>query len=221
MFVEILKSFKMKKSFLLFLSLFILLTAFTCENEPLEGEYETLDFSNTGSNTPGGNSGGESSSNSEDLIGTWDLVSLDLDMTSSFDPGTGMMVTGLNVESTEVDYQVTFTETNFNTEGSYSYTTQIETAGMVINDSYTMQNVTGTGQYTTNGNQITTQGSFFQFIFEGMDDSLFDDEQTATYEISDNGQTLTFLQDETTVNTDSGYEVVVDVLSTSVWQKVD
>jgi len=212
----------MKKSLLPFLSLFILLSAFTCENEPLEGEYEALDFSNTGSNNnTGGSSGSGSSSNSADLIGTWNLVSFDLDMTNSFDPGTGMMVTDLIVESTEVDYQVTFTATNFNTEGWYSYNTQIETAGMVLNDSYTMEDVTGSGTYTTDGNQMTTQGSFFEFTFEGMDDSMFDEEQTGTYEISADGQTLTFSQDETTVNTDAGYDIEIDVVSTSIWQKVN
>lgn len=201
----------MKKSLLPFLSLFILLSAFTCENEPLDYDQESIDSINNSNN----------SSNNADLVGTWDLVSLDLDMTSSFDPGTGMMITDLIVESTEVDYQVTFTATNFNTEGWYSYNTQIETAGMIINDSYTMEDVTGSGTYTTDGNQMTTQGSFFEFTFEGMDDSLFDDEQTGTYEISADGQTLTFTQDETTVNTDAGYEIEIDIISTSIWQKVN
>lgn len=201
----------MKKSLLPFLSLFILLSAFTCENEPLDYDQESIDSINNSNN----------SSNNADLVGTWDLVSLDLDMTSSFDPGTGMMITDLIVESTEVDYQVIFTATNFNTEGWYSYNTQIETAGMIINDSYTMEDVTGSGTYTTDGNQMTTQGSFFEFTFEGMDDSLFDDEQTGTYEISADGQTLTFSQDETTVNTDAGYEIEIDIISTSIWQKVN
>lgn len=201
----------MKKSLLPFLSLFILLSAFTCENEPLDYDQESIDSINNSNN----------SSNNADLVGTWDLVSLDLDMTSSFDPGTGMMITDLIVESTEVDYQLTFTATNFNTEGWYSYNTQIETAGMIINDSYTMEDVTGSGTYTTDGNQMTTQGSFFEFTFEGMDDSLFDDEQTGTYEISADGQTLTFTQDETTVNTDAGYEIEIDIISTSIWQKVN
>ena len=201
----------MKKSLLPFLSLFILLSAFTCENEPLDYDQESINSINNSNN----------SSNNADLVGTWDLVSLDLDMTSSFDPGTGMMITDLIVESTEVDYQLTFTATNFNTEGWYSYNTQIETAGMIINDSYTMEDVTGSGTYTTDGNQMTTQGSFFEFTFEGMDDSLFDDEQTGTYEISADGQTLTFTQDETTVNTDAGYEIEIDIISTSIWQKVN
>ena len=201
----------MKKSLLPFLSLFILLSAFTCENEPLDYDQESIDSINNSNN----------SSNNADLVGTWDLVSFDVDMTSSFDPGTGMMITDLIVESTEVDYQVTFTATNFNTEGWYSYNTQIETAGMIINDSYTMEDVTGSGTYTTDGNQMTTQGSFFEFTFEGMDDSLFDDEQTGTYEISADGQTLTFTQDETTVNTDAGYEIEIDIISTSIWQKVN
>lgn len=214
MFVETLKQNIMKKSLLPFLSLFILLSAFTCENEPLEGNFEATNIPNNESNN--NNSNGDAS-----LIGTWDLVSLDLDMTSSFDPGTGMVITDLIVESTEVDYQVTFTETNFNTEGGYSYNTQIETAGMVLNDSYSIDDVSGSGTYYTEGNQITTQGSFFEFTFEGMDDSIFEDEQTGTYQISADGQTLTFSHDQTTVSTDAGYEIEIDVVSTSVWQKAD
>lgn len=201
----------MKKSLLPFLSLLILLSGFTCENEPLDGEFEAVETNNNNANND----------NNSNLIGTWNLVSLDLDMTSSFDPGTGMIITDLIVESTEADYQVNFTATNFNTEGSYTYNTQIETAGMVLNDSYTMENVSGSGTYYTDGSEIITQGSFFEFTFEGIDDSIFDDEQTATYEISPDGQTLTFSQDETTVNTDAGYEIEIDVISTSVWQKVN
>ena len=86
---------------------------------------------------------------------------------------------------------------------------------------YTLEDVTGTGNYSINGNEMTIDGAFFEFTFDGMDSSAFEEEQTVTFQITDNGQTLTFTQNDTTTETDAltGATVTSTQASTSVWQR--
>ena len=201
----------MKKSLLHFLSLFILLTAFTCENESLDYDQEAINsLNNNNSNT-----------NNANLIGTWDLISFDVDMVSSINLPTGITITDIIVSSTSTDYQVTFTNSEFTTTGSYSYDTFIESVGISQQDNLTVSNVSGSGTYTTDGNQITTEGAFFDLTFEGADMSAFEDNQTSNYSISADGQTLTFSQNQTTLQSNNGFETEIDVVAESVWQKVN
>lgn len=201
----------MKKSLLPFLSLFILLTAFTCENESLDYDQEAINsLNNNNSNT-----------NNANLIGTWDLISFDVDMVSSINLPTGITITDIIVSSTSTDYQVTFTNSEFTTTGSYSYDTFIESVGISQQDNLTVSNVSGSGTYTTDGNQITTEGAFFDLTFEGADMSAFEDNQTSNYSISADGQTLTFSQNQTTLQSNNGFETEIDVVAESVWQKVN
>ena len=201
----------MKKSLLPFLSLFILLTAFTCENESLDYDQEAINsLNNNNSNT-----------NNANLIGTWDLISFDVDMVSSINLPTGITITDIIVSSTSTDYQVTFTNSEFTTTGSYSYDTFIESVGISQQDNLTVSNVSGSGTYTTDGNQITTEGAFFDLTFEGADMSAFEDNQTSNYSISADGQTLTFSQNQTTLQSNNGFETEIDVVAASVWQKVN
>lgn len=201
----------MKKSLLPFLSLFILLSAFTCENESLDYDQESIDSINNSNN----------SSNNADLVGTWDLVSFNVDMLNSATLPSGDMITEILVSSTSTDYQVTFTNTEFSTTGSYSYDTFIEAGGISQQDNLTLTDVTGSGSYTTDGNEITTEGAFFDFSFEGVDQSAFEDNQTSNYSISADGQTLTFSQNQTTLQSANGFETEIDIVAESIWQKVN
>ena len=86
-------------------------------------------------------------------------------------------------------------------------------------DSYT--NVTGGGNYSTNGNIMTVDGQFFEFDLEGAPTDVASGEQMAEFQLSNDGQTLTFFQDETITQNEAGFEATVEVVSTSVWQKVE
>ena len=184
--------------------LFILLTAFTCEDEPLDFDVET-------------------SETNVELIGAWDLVEFNVEMSSSTSVGGLEIASGAEIYSTTVDYTVNFSESNFTTNGSYSYV-----ADIVVNENevqgepYTLENVSGSGNYTVNGNEMTVDGSFFEFTLEGMEDTSFlDGEQTATFQLSDNGQTLTFSQNETLTQSDeiTGSVITSTTVSTSVWTR--
>ena len=195
----------MKKLLALF-CLFSLLTAFTCENEPLEDDFDTS-FENT----------------DDDLLGDWILVEFSSSISTVTDFAGQVIESDIDIESTTVDYTLNFTENNFTTNGSYSYVTDIVANGFeVTGEPYTLENVSGSGSYSTNGNEMTVDGSFFEFEFDDMfDTAVFEGEQTAPYQISDDGQTLTFTQSEITTQTDAatGTIISVDNNSTSVWAK--
>ncbi|NRD18586.1 hypothetical protein HNV08_00890 [Winogradskyella eckloniae] len=196
----------MKKLLSLF-CLFTLLTAFTCEDEPLDD---------------GINSGSNNGDTNVALIGSWDLTDFNVTLQTSTEFNGLGISSDIEIQSIEENYVLTFTESSFTTNGSYTYDTDI-----IVNDepavseSYTLENVSGSGIYSTSGNVMTVDGSFFEFEFEGMEDSVLEGEQTGTFAISADGQTLTFSQDETVSQTDptTGTVTTSATSSTSVWTK--
>lgn len=194
----------MKKLFPL-LCLFTLLFAFTCEDEPLDFDVESSN-NNTDS----------------ELIGEWNLSSFDISVSTTTNFQGQEISSDIEIYSTTVDYELDFTQNNFNTNGSYSYIADVTANGISVpTESYTLNNVNGSGSYSVSGNEMTVDGSFFEFTFEGMDFAELDGEQTANFEITNNGQTLTFSQNETTneIDATTGAEITSSVVSTSVWTR--
>ncbi len=191
-------------------SLFVLLTAFTCDNEPLEG-----DFVEEGNNTVDGNA------NPQDLIGTWKLINMNADITSETNFGGIDLTSEFLVEINESDYTVTFTESNYTTQGDYlvEASTTVNGETTAFTDSYT--NVEGLGTYSTDGNTMTVDGSFVEFDFDGVPTEVAEGEQTVQFGISNNGQTLTFQQNEQQTISDLGVNAVTTVVSTSVWERLE
>jgi hypothetical protein len=196
----------MKKLLGLF-CLFTLLTAFTCENEPI-GESLDSDTGNNPMNT--------------DLLGLWNLQEFNITLNTETSLNGEAITANVDAVSTQVDYILEFTQSSFLTNGNYTYNTNTSVNGSPnTTDTYTLMNISGNGTYVTNGNQITVDGSFFEFDFEGVDTSVFEGEQTSTFSISNNGQTLTLTQNETTTETNAatGTEVTVATSSVSVWSR--
>ncbi|WP_178991426.1 hypothetical protein [Winogradskyella schleiferi] len=194
----------MKKIVSLF-CLFTLLTAFTCENEPLDNGIDLTD-----------------SSNNNALVGTWDLTDFDVTLGSTTSFSGESFITDIDIESTEENYVLNLTPSNFTTNGSYSYDTNIVVNGETFSsEPYTLENVSGSGSYSVNGNEMTIDGSFFEFEFEGAEETSLSGEQTVTFSVSADGQTLTFTQDETTSQTDptTGTVTTSTTNSTSIWAK--
>lgn len=194
----------MKKLLSLF-CLFSLLTAFTCEDEPID-----FDAENNQTNL--------------EILGEWDLVEFTAEVGSSTTVGGFQIASDIEIYSTTVDYIVNFSESDFATNGSYSYVADIVVNGNESQgEPYTLENVSGSGGYAVNGNEMTIDGSFFEFTFEGVDDtSFFDDEQTVTFQLSNNGQTLTFSQNETNTLSDdiTGSVTTSTTVSSSVWTRL-
>ncbi len=165
------------------------------------------------------NNDDESSTNAEDLVGTWRAISFEATNSVAI-TGTGADVTtSTDITGSNLDYEVTFTESNFSTSGAYDIEATVEVVGVsttTSNDSYT--NVSGNGTYTVDGNMMTIDGSFFELEVDGVDLSAFGEEQTVNWEINSDGN-LVITQDETDEVTISGVGTTSTVTSTSVWEK--
>ncbi|WP_338730797.1 hypothetical protein [Mangrovimonas cancribranchiae] len=199
----------LKQITLLFLSI-LALTA--CENEPLDGDF---------SNNAGETGGGGGSVNSTDLIGDWEIVSFEATTANEIDMMGQVFSSGFEVEGVEMDYIVTFTESTFEANGNYNMELTILMDGQPTQTmSQTYTDVTGSGTYTTDGNTMTTDGTFFDFSFEGVDMSEFGGSQTAEYSFSNGGQTLTMTQDTQEVETANGAETVTIVNSITVLNRL-
>ncbi|MDG5491430.1 hypothetical protein [Psychroserpens sp. SPM9] len=192
----------MKKYSLLF-CLFMLLCAFTCENEPLEG-----DFTNENTDT-----------NPSSLLGTWSLVEFNADIISESSFAGQEFIVDFTTEAVSSDYELVFSESSYTVEGDYELmsSTTVDGETTSYTDSYT--NVSGSGVYSTSGNIMTIDGSFFELDIEGSPTEVAQGEQMAEFELSADGQTLTFFQDEVQIEDESGFVVTISTVSSSVWQK--
>ncbi|MBR9757026.1 MAG: hypothetical protein GYB39_03005 [Algicola sp.] len=191
----------MKNIKLLLLFVLPILTIMSCDNEPLDGEFGT-------------------SSNSNLLLGEWFAVSFDATTytTSSFN---GMVINSESiVVGSELDYTVIFDETTFTTSGDYVMTATAYMNGVQSGPFVeSFQNVNGNGEYTVEGNTLSTNDAFFNLEIGGVETSEIAGPQTATFLITNNGNTLTISQNQETVENVEGLDVVIEIVSTTVWQR--
>ncbi len=203
-------TYTMKKLGILF-SIFMLLTAFTCENEPLEGDFVSEEIDNNDNNN-----------NNASLVGTWALVEFNADITSTTTFDGGEFVLDFSTELVSADYNLVFTETDYTVSGDYELMSTTIVNGE-LNDSYTdaYTDVFGEGVYSTNGNVMTINGSFLDFEVDGMPAAVDDVDQDADFTLSADGQTLTFFQDEEQLQEDNNLDASTVINSSSVWQKLE
>ena len=188
----------MKKLSLLF-SVFILLTAFTCENEPLEGDFVTDD------------------PNQNSIIGEWTTVAFEATITTSNEVAGEIFEIEILAEGSNFDYNVVFNNSTYTTSGGYDMETSTIVNGE-INDSLTstLTDVNGQGNYSISGNIMTIDGSFFEVDGAETDGGI----QTAEFVLSADGQTLTFNQDEILEENSGDVNVVIHTVSTTVLQRL-
>jgi len=172
MFVEIIKPIMKKISFLL--CLFVAFTVYNCQNETLDDDLLGI----TDSNNPNNPSG-----STEGLAGEWELISFTSTVSSVTNIAGADVESNVAIESTTTDYTMIFTNSTFTAEGSYTYNTDISTAGVNSSDSYTLEDVTGSGSYTTSGNTMTVSGAFYEFTYEGVEQPDLDADQTVQLEL--------------------------------------
>ncbi|WP_290696246.1 lipocalin family protein [Lacinutrix sp.] len=186
--------------------LFMMVFAFAimaCDNEPLDGfDLNNLDGSNN-------------------LIGTWTLTNFDATVNTASEVGGIPFETDFLIQSVNPNYDLTFAPSTFTTSGSYGYDVNITVNGQTSMQNLSVDNVMGAGSYTTNGSEITSDGSFVSYEFQGMDLSEFDGPQTAPYTISADGQTLSFVQNSTETTNDGGFTTTSTISSSSTWTKIN
>ncbi len=155
---------------------------------------------------------------SEDIQGTWSVISFVAETQTSTTVNDQTFTGTSNIEGSNLDYDVTFAVDNFTTNGSYDISSTTTTSGttQTFNQSYT--NVTGVGTYSTSGNVMTIDGTFFEIEVDGFDESLINGEQMTNFEINSNGN-LVFSQDETNTTTTNEITTTTTIISTSVWER--
>ena len=211
----------MKKLSVLF-SVFVLLTAFTCENESIDEELVNQNFENNDNDDDDDDDNDDDDNDdvNTSLIGTWALVDFDVDLTSTTVAAGQQFVIEFTSTRVSSDYNLVFTETEYTVSGDYELMSETVVDG-VPNDSYTdtYTDVFGEGVYSTSSNVMTINGSFLDFEVDGMPVGVDDVDQNADFQLSNNGQTLTFFQDEEQIQSDPGFDVTTVTVATSVWEK--
>ncbi len=159
--------------------------------------------------------GGSSSS----LIDTWTAESFNAVIETTIDNSGTITTAKSTITGSNLSYDLTFTSNAFTTAGGYNIAVSTEVDGMVASssdDAYT--NVAGSGTYTTSGNVMTVNGTFFDFTFNGTNFAATSPTLSTNYEINSDGK-LVFSQDETPTTTTSGITATSKITSTSVWVK--
>lgn len=193
-----------------FLIAFVMFSITSCDNEPLEGE-----FSDSLTN------GGNNNNNSDDLLGDWRAISFSASTSSESVINGENFVTESSITGSNLDYIINFSNNQFTTNGDYQIRAITELNGQVIDDtSMNYTGVTGSGGYSTNGNTILFEDSIFDLSMSGFDDDVFQSDQTATYQFSNNGQRVTFVQNEEQTQNQAGIEITVEISSTTVLERI-
>ena len=208
-----------------FISVFVVVIALfsfnSCDNEPLEGEFSNS-VNNGGNNNNGnGNGNNNGGNNSEDIVGEWTTISFNANTIATTTFNGVAIVSDSDITGQNLNYNITFTDSQFQTFGSYDARVITEVDGNVISDdtsSYT--NVSGSGDYTANGNIMNLNGSFFELEIDGVDTSSFEENQTLTFQLSSDGQRLTFTQNEERTENQMGIETVINIIGTTVLERL-
>jgi len=171
----------------------------------------------------------EPSFSAADLVGTWKAQSFSFSVEST--RSLNGMATTVNTIGTgsNLDYVLELTEISFVTSGSYSYSATSEVNGIVtsqksstvagVDESGVIGNgITGSGNYSTDGIVLTSDASFFEFTFDGIDLGLLVGVQMMNYEINSEGK-LVLTQNEEISTTNQEITYTNRVITTSTWTK--
>ncbi|PWI31678.1 hypothetical protein DI383_03145 [Flavobacteriaceae bacterium LYZ1037] len=177
----------------------------SCNDEPLEGNF--------------GESYNANNPNSAQIIGDWNVVSFDALTATTTVFNAEEIETSSVITGSEFDYVVTFTSNEFTTHGNYKMRAITEVNGVVMDDmSYT--DVNGSGNYYTNGNLMSTDGLLFDLEIDGVNTSVFETSQTATYQFSSNGNVLTMSQVDEQIQVVNEIEIVIVTESSTVLERM-
>jgi hypothetical protein len=127
------------------------------------------------------------------------------------------------MEGQNINYTVTFTDAGtFATEGSYDIATSVTSQGITQSYTYSVDDVSGVGNYETEQpNIIRLSGGFYDIAVDGVDTSaLQDEQQEGEYSISADGQTLIITQNIQETLVEEGLESTTTISSTSTYTRM-
>ncbi|TYB79852.1 hypothetical protein [Bizionia myxarmorum] len=194
------------------LTLSVFFMAFTaCDNEPIDSGLNTANENND-TNNPGSLSS---------FVGDWEIVSFETETSTEIVIMGETTATRNEIVGVDMDYIVSFTETAFQTSGDYSMHLVTTLNGVEFQDvTEVYENVSGSGTYTTSGNTLTVDGSFFEFEFDDVDMSESGGAQTVQFAFSNNGQTLRTTQSEEITQNQGGMVSTTLINAVTIFNKL-
>lgn len=153
------------------------------------------------------------------LDGDWEAQSVEFDVVSTTSFLGLEVITTSTGTGKNIDYSLNLDNGNFTTSGAYDF--ELTTTSNALPDPFmetqNYTDVSGSGTYTNTETELTVDGQFFDFEFNGMSLSSSTGPATASYTIVDN--VLTFSQDEEMVTDQGGTATTIKIVSTSVWNR--
>ena len=156
------------------------------------------------------------------LIGTWEAQSFTADMETSTDFSGATIEATSNIEGENLNYNLTFSDAAYTTEGAYGIKGEVVVDGSTTNLDQTYTDVSGDGTYTLDGDQLTSNGAFFDIQVNGMDLSAAQGELTVTIEkLSATELIISQDTEETITQTQGGTEIKITakLKARSVWKR--
>jgi hypothetical protein len=187
------------------LSFLVLFTAFTCEDEPIDGAIDA----------DAGLGGGSGS-----IEGTWELVSINYDGT------TQATAFGITLDSEYVgnslneDYQIVFDNGTATANGSYDIELTVTSFGISQTTTESVVVNNATSNYTISGNTITYDAPIIDTPIDSTID-LGDQSSSAVFSLSNNNNTLTLSQDQTIEFNQDGVESTTTFSLVTILERVE
>lgn len=156
------------------------------------------------------------------LIGTWEAQSFTVEIESSTEFSGTTSEISINLEGSNLDYDITFSEANFSTEGSYDLNGEIIIDSNTNTVTQSHPNISGNGSYKADGDIITYSGAFLLLDIDGILETDLQENITATIEkLSDTELIITQDLEETITQSEGGSEVKITdkYKSRSVWKR--
>ena len=152
------------------------------------------------------------------LEGTWTATAMPVNLTNSAGGTTAVST----ITGNTFDYDLSFEESTFSTEGNYSATSVVVVDGYSTITDIDYTDVMSAGSYSIDGNIITIEGDgFFNFEAPGTIDPTggagMTGTQNATFEI--NGDVLTMSQNETLTTTFNGITTTAIIVGSYTFER--
>jgi len=156
----------------------------------------------------------EGTESASELFGTWEAESASIDVQVFEDLDGEVFELVSSIEFFDMDYTLEFTDSDYSTFGSYKYKskTEIPVIG-TVEDVNEVNNASGKGTYTKDGEILTATGSFFGYTVNGIDLSSSTMEHKAEYTILND--ILTITQNETITDRTA----TIEIKSSSSWKR--
>lgn len=156
------------------------------------------------------------------LAGTWEAQEFTANVTTKTEFSGEVTEMKIDIEGKNLDYQLTISETAYNTEGSYGYEGNMEVGGDKSSFDESVSNVNGNGTYRVEADEFISDGAFFDFDFQGMNIAAAQGETKATIlKLTDTELIFSQDEEETIEQTQGGttFTITSKTESRSVWKR--